>query len=394
MNTNRRPRGGRSWRQWLIGSVVGLLVLALVAVVGIGWYFSSQALQVTSSGQAELDVRADREGQVVLSREGYADFLGEHGIRAPVAATGVEDATVVGFVGDIVHETETEVVRTWRPVSGSLPEEPVRALIDQDVFWPDPTAVDVPFEEVQVPGELGDLPAWLVPGAGEAASTWVVHVHGRGATREESLRYLPTLHEAGVTVLVPTYRNDPGAPADPSGQYRLGETEWRDVEAALAYARAEGADRVLVLAWSIGAAISLQTLDRSAEADLVEAVWLDSPVLDWRDTFQAQGALNGLPSPLTSVAILMIERRAGIDLDDYDWVTRADELPDLPIHIEHPDGDSYVPNGPAVALAEARPDVVTLVRDSPAEHTRAWNLDPFGYEERLAAFVKEHGQGG
>ena len=40
-----------------------------------------------------------------------------------------------------------------------------------------------------------------------------------------------------------TYRNDPGAPEDPSGQLHYGATEWRDVEAAAAtdrFGRNEG----------------------------------------------------------------------------------------------------------------------------------------------------------
>lgn len=384
-----RPRRPRRWRRWVVGALISLLVLALVAVLGVGWYFSDRVLQVRTTGQAEVTVRAAGDGQVALSREAYADYLGAHGIRAPVPVSDLEDATLVGIVGDVIDDDGEEVIRTWRPVRGTLPDQPVRALMDQDVFWPDPSAVDVPFEEVTVTGELGAYPAWLVPGEGAAASTWAVWVHGWGATREESLRYLPALHATGVTVLVPTYRNDEGAPADPSGAYRLGESEWRDVEAALVHAREQGADQVLLMATSIGAAISLQTMDRSSEAGQVSAMWLDSPLLDWRSTLDAQGRLNGLPGPLTDVAVRMVALRAGLDLDDYDWVGRAQDLPSVPVHIEHPRGDTFVPPDRSVALAAARPDLVTLVSDSDADHTRAWNADPEGYDARLTAWVQE-----
>jgi dienelactone hydrolase len=369
--------------------VAVLLVLSLVGLLGVGWYFSDRVLTVRTTGQAELSIRAVGDGEVALSREGYADYLGDHGVRAPVDAVDLDGASVVGIVGDVVDDDGDEVVRAWTPVTGTLPDQPLRALIDQDVFWPDPSAVDVPYEDVSISSELGDLPAWLVEGEGAAASTWAVWVHGWGATREESLRYLPALHEAGVTVLVPTYRNDAEAPADPSGRYRLGESEWRDVESALVHAREQGADQVLLMATSIGAAISLQTMDRSTEADLVSAMWLDSPLLDWRSTLDAQGRLNGLPGPVTDVATWVTGLRAGMDMDDYDWVARAQELPAVPIHIEHPRGDAFVPNTRSVALAEARPDLVTLVADSEADHTRAWNADPEGYDARLTAWVEE-----
>jgi hypothetical protein len=118
-------------------------------------------------------------------------------------------------------------------------------------------------------------------------------------------------------------------------------------------------------------------------------MWLDSPLLDWRSTLDAQGRLNGLPGPVTDVATRVTGLRAGMDMDDYDWVARAQELPAVPIHIEHPRGDAFVPNTRSVALAEARPDLVTLVADSEADHTRAWNADPEGYDARLTAWVEE-----
>ena len=367
-----------------------MLVLAVVG--GIGWYFSSKALAVAATGQAGLSIRADGPDRAVLSREGYADEAGLHGVHVLAGATAEEqgdgEATALGVVGDILDESDDEVVREWRPLTGGLPDSPVRATIDQDVFWPDPTAVDVPYADGTVPSELGPLPAWLGEGDGDAASTWVVFVHGRGATLEESLRYLPTLREAGVTTLVTTYRNDPGAPSDPSGGYRFGETEWRDVESAVAYAQEQGAGQVLLLGWSMGATIVLQAMDRSpATAEAVTGLWLNSPQLDWDTTFDAQGRLNGLPQPLTDVAKLLIGWRADLDFDDYDWPRRAAELPEVPIHIEHSESDTYVPNQSAVTLAQLRPDVVTLVQDTPAEHTREWNVDPEGYDARLADWL-------
>lgn len=373
-------RRAPAWWRWASYLLAVLALVAVLALLGVAWYFSGVALTVTAAGQATVTAEADGADRVWLSREGFADYEGLHGLRSE------QGEPVVGVVSDILEDSGERVLRSFEPVSGTLPQDPETMVMDQSVFWPDPEAVGLAFEEVVLDGELGPLPSWVVPGAG-GGDTWAVFVHGRGGTLYESLRFLPTLHEAGVTTLVISYRNDAGAAADPEGRYRLGDTEWRDVETALAHTRGQGAVEVVLMGVSMGAAISLQAVDRSAEADLVSGLWLDAPVLDWRDTFVAQGGLNGVPRPATEVAIGLIQLRGGMDLDDFDWVARADELPDVPIHVEHSDGDSFVPNGPSLDLAVARPDLVTLVHDSSAEHTRSWNADPQGYDERLRAWL-------
>ena len=89
-----------------------------------------------------------------------------------------------------------------------------------------------------IPGELGALPAWFVPGARD---TWVITVHGLGTTREHPMVVMDFLHRHRFPVLDLAYRGDPGAPAPPDGLSHLGETEWRDLDAAIRYAVRYGA---------------------------------------------------------------------------------------------------------------------------------------------------------
>jgi len=49
--------------------------------------------------------------------------------------------------------------------------------------------------------------------------------------------------------------------------------------------------------------------------------------------------------------------------------------------------DEFVPAGPSIALAEARPDVVTLERWDTARHCKEWNLDSARWERVLAGFL-------
>ena len=254
-----------------------------------------------------------------------------------------------------------------------------------------------------MPSEVGDLPAWRVPAAGgadaPAAEACAVLVHGRGATREEALRAVPVLRAAGLDVLVPAYRNDRDAPASAAGRYGLGGTEWRDVEAAVAWALERGARRVVLGAWSMGGAIVLQLVARSPLAERVAALVLDGPVLDWRDVLDHQARRIGLPAGVgrwgarllaSSRAPRLLGVEEPVDLAGMDWGVRAAELR-VPVLLLHSDDDDVVPSGPSHRLAAARPDLVEHVPSSGVLHTKEWNLDPAAWEAAVAGFLERHG---
>ena len=259
------------------------------------------------------------------------------------------------------------------------------------------TALGLGFQEVEVTTELGAMPAWYVPPAGTAPGqdTWVILVHGRGATREECLRAVPVLRRLGLTCLVISYRNDIGAPRTRRGRYHLGDAEWRDVEAAVLHAVDAGARDVVLVGWSMGGAIVLQMVSRSWLADRVRAVILDAPVIDWRDVLDHHARLNHVPAPIGRLSQAVLEhprarRLVGVEtplsLSRLDWVERAAEL-ELPMLLVHSDDDDYVPSGPSRRFALARPDLVTFLSVPGAQHTQEWNVDPEAWETAVARFL-------
>jgi dienelactone hydrolase len=389
----------RLWPR-VLAVVLGLvLLLAAGSVVGVAWVFSGIALAVDRGGSPPVSVVAGTgpsggpDGTVVLPEGPGTAVGGLHGIRWQL---GEEQGW--GITGEVVSREDGRVVRAWEDRDGLLPAAGATGQVDQDVFLGDPSTVGMAFEEVVLDGELGQLPAYLVPAPAPstpqqagAAGTWVVFAHGRGGQREEANRYLPLWHELGYTVLVPTYRNDVGVPQDPSGRYGLGGTEWRDLDTAVSYALDNGAERVVLAGWSMGGAVQLQLLARSEHADAVAGLVLDAPVLDWRDTLQEQGDLAGLPPWLTSLAVRFVELRGDLDLDDFDWTAREDvgEVVDVPVYLVHSDGDAFVPGGPSKAFAERLGDGVTTRFEGPGEHTREWNVDPDGYEADMRAWFVE-----
>ncbi len=269
-------------------------------------------------------------------------------------------------------------------------------------------SLGLPDEDVTIISELGPMPAWLVRPADAADPTatgdpvvareggdWAVLVHGRGARKEETLRAVPVLHDAGWTSLVVAYRNDRDAPRGPDGRYNLGLSEWRDVEAALRYAVAHGARRVVLFGWSMGGAIVFQLLSRSALADHVVGVVLNSPVVDWGDVLTHHARTHSLPKPLVRLAQLLMASRGSkrlvgvaepVDVALTNWVARADELRH-PVLLIASDGDDFVPIGPAAQLAARRPDLVRFERWQVSRHCKEWNIDPERWERVVTEFV-------
>lgn len=257
--------------------------------------------------------------------------------------------------------------------------------------------------DVVVPSEIGPLPAWLVPGHGDpgaasphtagAATPWAILVHGRGATRHECLRAVPTLHRLGITSLVPTYRNDAEGPPSPDGLYNLGLSEWRDTQAAMAYALERGASDLVLVGWSMGGAIVMQTLDLSPLKHHVRLAILDSPVIDWADVIAHHARLRKVPSPLAHLAQGLIGARWArglvgvhepLDVARTDWQHRADEV-HHPILLIHSADDEFVPVGPSREFARRRSDLVRYEEWRTARHVKEWNVD----QERWERVVTE-----
>lgn len=301
-------------------------------------------------------------------------------------------------LGDVVARDDAAgtVTRVLEEVdAGRL--RPGHARWNQYYYAGDPkSALGMDFRDVDVLGEDGALPCWLLPGPNGPEGTWAILVHGRGATREECLRALPVLHRVGVTSLVVSYRTTAGLPGPPvSARYHLGDTEWQDVEAAVLYAAEHGATEIVLVGWSMGGAIAMQTVSRSWTADRIRGLVLDAPVIDWRDVLSHHAKLNNVPAPVGRLGQSVLSHRsawrlagteAPVDLDRLDWVTRAAELTH-PVLLIHSDDDEFVPSGPSRRLADARPDLVTYVTVPGARHTKEWNVDPAAWDAAVAGFV-------
>ena len=184
-------------------------------VLAIGWYYSGE---IEDGG---LKVKHDPkkyEVEVVKLEDGLITLrlpVGKDPLNEP-RNIGIEWPNGYSRVGEIVEINGEEVIRKYEPIEGNLSEGD-RVRFDKFAFPGDPERANgILFEEVMFDSPMGELSAWHVTGADD---TWVIFVHGKGASRGEALRILPLVQDASLTSLVITYRNDAGAPGDPSGHY-------------------------------------------------------------------------------------------------------------------------------------------------------------------------------
>ena len=303
-------------------------------------------------------------------------------------------------IGAIVEYDEVSVLRRLEGVQRGDLERASRGRW-AGWWYLTPSDLDVPFREVGIETPVGVAPAWRIEPE-SASDAWVVVVHGRGVTRAEGLRAVRVFRAAGYRCLLISYRNDGDAPPSHDGRYALGDEEWRDVEAAVAYARSEGARRIVLMGWSMGGATVLQCITRSPLAEHIDGVVLESPVVDWIPTLRFQAAAAGLPPAVRDAALAMLgsDRASSwvglagpIDFERLDIVARAAEL-SIPMLLLHSDDDGFVPSGASIALAAARPDVVRLERFAIARHTKLWNHDPQRWERAIRVWLVDQGLAG
>lgn len=274
------------------------------------------------------------------------------------------------------------------------------------------TAHGMAFEDVAIDSQVGPMPAWLVrpeeggdrseDGAGSSpahgpGATWAVLVHGHGATRAEALRIIPLLRTLGLTTLTITYRNDVGAAASADSMHHLGAAEWEDAEAAIAFALSQGAERIVLVGWSMGGGISLRTSVLSAHRERILGLVLDSPAVDWSDILVYHAKALRAPRPMRRIALWMMTSPLGHRLVRlHEPLALAEMTPAFYAeHLAHPTllvhalEDTTVPTGPSRALARLRPDLVRYVPFAGASHTREWNRDAARYEAGLARWLGE-----
>jgi uncharacterized protein len=387
-----RPR----WRRRLAVSLAAVLVLALVATLGGGWYYADQIMERPHpiDGPRASVVSVQRAGTAATVRLRGPALAGEPeiiGISTPAGYLRLDvPLAPAASVGG-----QTEATRPAALLSGTWPQDGAVGELDTDAFPADDPAAALagPLTHVGISGPLGPHPAWQVAanpdadGAAARADTWVVFVHGRGGSRAEGLRLLSVTSRLGYPALAITYRNDVGAPGSPDGRNHWGLTEWSDLQAAVTYLKGRGARRLVLAGASMGGAIVTIFLRRSPDAGMVAGTILDSPLLSMARVLDREADERRLGPP--GAVLLPVAKAIADWRGDLDFAALEQPPATVATLLIHGTADGTVPVAGSDAYAAARPDLVTYLRVAGAGHVASWNLARTPYEDAVSRFMTD-----
>ena len=229
--------------------------------------------------------------------------------------------------------------------------------------------------------------AYYSPGS----TAWVIHVHGRTATRSEPLRNFAAIHDLGFSQLSISHETDEPPLGLGKRRSHLGTQEWIQVEEAISYAVAHGARRVVLFGFSLGSVFIGEFLRRSKAESIVGAVVFDSPLVDFESTLNLQSIRAGFDATLGSYGLqLMRESRIfrlfGLHQAEIPTLLRNLSKPGLVLYSPQ---DGYVSMQRIPFLAEMNPEF-RIVAFANGKHCRLYNQEPERYTKELISFLEDY----
>jgi pimeloyl-ACP methyl ester carboxylesterase len=383
-------------RRIILGVTIGGAIAGAASLLA-AVYFARQVVVPKTKRTEDLQIRGvvqDSDGSLLIEVPDSARTTAPG--RYSIWFANGSGHACIGKVVKTDHGAGTVTRMVERVDSGDL--SIARAGIWSGYVYPKADPLRLPYIDVEIPVENGVAPAWQftpTESPGDSA-TWAIHIHGMGGTKAGALRGVTVASRLGYTSLVVSFRNDREAPDSADRRYHLGQSEWRDVDAAVAYAVAHGARHIVLFGWSLGGSIALQLTALSESSDRIAALVLDAPVIDWTSTLMANAKSSVLPRWIAGLGLTILGSRklrwiAGLDValnfPALDWLARADELR-VPVLVIHSEGDVSAPIAVSRQLANCRPELVTLVKFPSVEHTQEWNIDPEGWDATVFDWIQ------
>ena len=392
-----RSRKRRRW-PWVI--LFSAIALVGVFYVGGAWYFSglvyADALKADPYNPSDLqrgtvqafDGTGEQATVTILPDEADRE---ETKFDDAVIGLALDESLLV--VGPATRDADGAQTRPVIDVIGSAPNVGDRYGLTRDV-WLDPEQAGLDAQDVVITTPDGrQFPAWEIPV--EGSTKWAILTHGKGAARSEMLRMARPLHKADYNVLVITYTGDVGAPPYDDGMVNFGRTEWQELQAAVEYADARGAETIVLGGASHGGAVTLGLLARGELARRIDGVILDAPASSFEDVIDEAAEFRSLPvvnqpipESLEDAAKLAAAFRFGVDYSAIDY-TDMSGLIEVPLLTFQGVEDRSVPKAVNDRfMREAGAGGTYEVVDG-ADHVLSWNVDPEAYEQAIKEFTEK-----
>ena len=228
---------------------------------------------------------------------------------------------------------------------------------------------------------------------GNIHSDWVIHVHGRKTLMGETLRNFKLFEDLGFSQLTISHETD----AKPFGlgkhKSTMGLNEWAQIEHAIEFAKANGAQRIVLFGWSLGGMMVGRYLVKSIHQGIVKAAIFDSPMFDVRNTLRFQAKLSNFDEQFADEVCSLMEKSLALKLLGYPQVVvddfslaRNSIRTTIPMLVMYSANDGYVESNDSVLFSQMNPSS-QLVEFPGARHCRLKNSDPSGYERVVRDFI-------
>ncbi len=254
------------------------------------------------------------------------------------------------------------------------------------VYCGDPGEQKIPFENItfKTTDNL-TIRGWYMPAKNSTKA--VIFAHGRGANRNEGMRFARSLHNAGFNLLTFDFRNC--GESDRSFN-SLGYHEKKDIYAAIDFLiNVKKITAVGIMGWSQGAATGIVAM---AEDKRIKAGIFEGGFANTVDVIAETARRDyGLPRyPLVPLVIWLSEIRGDMNASEINAEEKIGSIAPRPVYIIHGDADQavYYSHAEQLYKAAGEPKQLWTVKGGP--HVECWQMNREKAESSVVSFFKRY----
>ena len=302
----------------------------------------------------------------------------------------LQSQTGFGIVSKIINQTEDSVTRAFHLVDGFISATQI-VETDEELMPPKKMltqlALSYPIKYIQFDTELGQNKGVIV---GKPSRQWVIMIHGFKGSLIEGARInqWDTYLAKNWQVFSIGLRNDMDQPKDSSKRISWGLTERFDVEAAIAYAKVNGATDIVLHGVSFGGNVLLNYLALSENSKQVKGVVLDAASVSVKDNVAllSSVAYPFMPSFFQTLIFKATELKYGVTFDEFNALRYLSSI-DTPALFIHSKTDNWC-SFDLIKQVQARftgPQQTFFVESG--RHATEPNIDEQGYKLSIRHFL-------